>query len=161
MDPMSELPDGIARALKALDADAARREAAVDPERVAQRVLARLRSEPVAPVAFGGGAHWVWSVPRPLRLAAALALLVLAGTASLVIVRGGRIPAPAGTAALPVVIPVDSLSQAQAEAVLKAIEDVRAVNAAAPAPSTVSVEDLSEQELRALLQAMQSSEGAL
>ena len=26
MDPMSELPDGIARALKALDADAARRE---------------------------------------------------------------------------------------------------------------------------------------
>ena len=160
MDPMSELPDGIARALKALDADAARREAAVDPERVAQRVLARLRSEAVAPVALGG-ARWVWSGPRTLRLAAALALLVAAGTTSLVIVRGSRIPVPAGAAALPVAIPVDSLSQAQAEAVLKAIEDVRTVNAAAPAPSTVSVADLSEQELRALLQAMQLSEGAL
>jgi hypothetical protein len=161
MDPVNELPDGIARALKALDARAARREAAVDPERVVQRVLARLRSEPAAPVGLPGLASWVWGVPRTLRVAAAAVLLVLAGATGLVMVRGGRAPAGAGVATLPVVVQVDSLSQAQAEAVLKAIDDVRAVNGGTPAASTVSVQDLSEQELRALLQAMQSSEGAL
>jgi hypothetical protein len=158
MDPMSELPHGMARALRALDERAAQRAAAVDPERVAQRVLKRLREEPSAEAPAEG---WrAWSAPRAVRVAAAAVLFAIAGVATMVLVRGE--PAvPAGTSALPVSMTVESLSGAQAEAVLKAMDEVRVVNGTAPRPSTVTVDQLSEPELRALLQAMQSSEGEI
>jgi len=160
MDPMTELPDDIARALAVLAARAARRAAAVDPERVAERVVARLKDEPAA--AESPERRWL-SAPRSLRVAAAVTLFVVAGTTTLVMVRGGSPPVAAPAAvALPVAIQgADSLSQSEQEAVLKALEGVRTVNGAAPRPSTVLVEDLSETELRALLQAMQASEGAI
>jgi hypothetical protein len=158
MDPLSELPDGMARALKALDADAARRAAAVDPERVAERVLARLRQEP----AVAAAGPLAWATPRALRVAAAVVVLA-AGTMATILGGRGSQPGGAGKAgvALPIWFSGDTLTQRQAEAVLKVIEEGALLNDTAPRPSTVSVGELSEEELRALLQAMQSGEGAL
>ncbi|MDP3773294.1 MAG: hypothetical protein Q8Q85_03420 [Gemmatimonadales bacterium] len=153
---MNELPTGLAKALAELDAKAQRSAARVDAERVAARVLARLNQEPEAPATLIGR---VLSAPRGLRVAAAASLVIVAGTVTMMGVRSGG-----HTASVVVTLPVsgvDSLDQSEAEAVLRVVDQVRAVNATVPRASAMSVDDLSEPELRALLQAMQSKEGAI
>lgn len=142
------MDDELKRALDALDAKAGRSAAKVDVERVAARVLERLRTEPVA--APRG------TLANALRVAAAVALLIGAGATAVVLNTRG----PEGTVArlvLPTTIG-DSLSAEQADSLLQSIEDVRTLNVAAD-PSSGSVEELTEQELRALLEAMQASPG--
>lgn len=137
---MNDLPDDLAKALKALDARAARAASQVDAGRVEARLLERLRSEPevAAPVL----------TRRVLRIAAALAVLVVSG----VLVRT-VMDSPPVVVALPVEVP-ESLSAGQAEEMLDALAAVRSDTSAVVA-SVVSVEDLNEAELRALLQTMQ------
>lgn len=158
MDHLSELPGPIARALEALDAEAARRAARLDVERTAARVLARLRAEPEAEM---HPALRLWAAPWSLRVAAAVGVLVVAAAVATVSLRPGG-GAGSGKLSLPVAVQgVDSLGQTETDALLRAVDEIRPLNAAAPEPSIVSVEDLSEQELRALLVAMQSSEGEI
>jgi hypothetical protein len=149
MNDLNDLPDDLAKALEALDARAARAASRVDAGRVEARLLERLRTEPeiAAP----------WQPLRVLRIAAALAVLVVSGALVRMMVVDGRPPV---VAALPVEVP-ESLSAGQVEAVLDAVAAVRA-DTSAIAATVVSVEDLNEAELRALLQAMQSDmEGSL
>ena len=153
-----ELPDDLARALKALDGDAARAASRLDSARVASAVIERLRTEPAiaaAPVRrWHGGA---------VRIAAAAILLLVGG------VIGQRLiirPPSSGVsdfAGLPVVVSADSMDAGQATELLAAVEQVRAVPAgvtdsATSTASTVSVDDLNETELRTLLRIMESSE---
>jgi hypothetical protein len=150
-DPVNGLPDRIARALSALDARAQRSAARLEVERVAGLVERRLRSGE-APLAW-----WTRALPvsRAARMAAAAAVVLLAVGAALTALqdRGAR-PAP-----VLAIQGVDSLSGREARAVLQVVDEIRAVNDSAAVSSVVSVEDLSESELRALLQAMQSTEG--
>jgi hypothetical protein len=151
MDVMTELPDDLAKAMGALDARAARAAARVDAERVAARVLERLRSEPDV---VGPLRPW-----RVLRIAAALALLVTGGVVVRRVMRDDAVTVV--RAALPVDVP-ESLSTRQVEAVFEAVAAVPSDTAVIMTSAAVSVEDLNEAELRALLQAMQTeSEGAL
>lgn len=156
MDPVNELPVGMAKALEELDAKAQRAAARVDVERVAARVLARLAAEPETPVTLMGR---VLGAPRSWRVAAAAALVIVGGTVTALGLGTGK-PAVATVITLPV-SGVDSLNQSEAEAVLRVVGGIQSVNATVPRASAVSVDDLSEQELRALLQAMQSKEGVL
>jgi hypothetical protein len=149
MDGVNELPDYLTKALETLDARSARAAARVDAERVAGRVLARLRSEPVVAVA----PRRTWTA---LRIAAVLAVFVTGGLFVRAVSDWGR---PATVAALPVDVP-ESLSAQQATAVLDAV--AASTDSAAWTATVVSVEDLNEAELRALLRAMQSDmEGSL
>ena len=149
-----ELPDNLARALKALDDHAARAASRLDPARVASGVLERLRTDPdvlVTPARrWNGGA---------LRVAAAAILLVIGG------VIGQRLairPVSRGVsdfAGLPVALSADSMDAGQVTELLAAVEQVRAAPAgvtdsAATMARTVSVDDLSETELRTLLRIM-------
>lgn len=148
-----ELPDNLARALKALDDNAARAASRLDPARVASGVLERLRTDPdvlVTPARrWNGGA---------LRVAAAAILLVIGG------VIGQRLARPVSSgisdfAGLPVALSADSMDAGQATELLAAVEQVRAAPAgvtdsAAAMARTVSVDDLSETELRTLLRIM-------
>ncbi len=146
---MNELPDDLRRALAALDARATKAAAQVDAERVAARVLQRLRSEP-APAATPR--HW----RTALRVAAAVVVLA-AGTVLVRVLTDDRPGAPVAT--LPLELP-ESLSTTQATALMDAI--TAGTDSAAAAPVTLTLDDLNEAELRALLQAMQSeTEGAL
>lgn len=154
MDPMNELPVGLSKALEELDAKAQQSAARVDAERVASRVLARLNQEPETNVTLLGR---VLAAPRSLRVAAAAALVIVAGTVTMLGVRSAGHSARGGIA----VSGVDSLDRREAEAVLQAVDGIRPVNASVPRASALSVDDLSEQELRALLRAMQSKEGAI
>lgn len=155
MDPVNELPDRIARALEALEARAGRAAAGVDQERVADRVARRLRDGemPATPGVLPRLLAW----PRALKVAAAAAVLLTAGSVAILRLGAGH---ERGSVAAQL-DGVDSLSVSEAEAVLNVVDSIRAVNASVPETSAVSVEDLSEQELRALLQAMQSTEGEL
>ncbi len=146
---MNDVPDDLAKAMDALDARAARAASRVDAERVAARVLERLRTEPVVVRSAGP--------LRMLRIAAVLALLVTGGLVVRMLVDEG--PA-AAVATLPVDVP-DTLTTNQVEAVFEAVAAAPS-DTAVVSTARVSVEDLNEAELRALLQAMQSDEeGAL
>jgi len=148
MDELNELPKRIRDALDARDARAARAAAGLDAERIAVRVLERLRSEPAELPAR----RWTRAA---IRVAAALAVLV-AG----VVVARQQIQRPGSERALVVgaLDALDALNAQQAESVLAAVEQLRAVDTTALATATASltVDDLTEAELRALLQAMQS-----
>jgi len=152
MDRMNdEMPRGMRVALEALEARTARRAAAVDVERVAARVLQRLRRE-------GSEAPrrvW-WLRPEALRFAAAVVVLAAAGLA----VSRTPLRAP-GSARLSVgITAMDSLSSGQLEAVLEAATDVSpVVDPAPPASATVSLDDLSEQQLETLLASLNGAEG--
>jgi hypothetical protein len=150
MDRMNEeMPRGIRVALEALEARAARRAATVDVERVAARVLERLRREG-APAARQA---W-WVRPALLRFAAAVVVLVTAG------VLVSRIPSRAPAARLSVGISaMDSLSSSQLEAVLKAATELSPVADTTLPASTASLEDLSEQQLETLLASLNGAEG--
>ncbi len=153
---MNELPDDLERALRDLDALAARRAEGVDAERVAARVTARLLAEPVRGARF---ATRTWALPLSQRwvgLAAAALVVVLAGT----VARG--ILWPAGVATI-VPVPViaqgiDSLDVQGLERLLRVAGEVRP-STAEPVRTSVSGtwDDLSEAQLRAVLQAVQQS----
>jgi len=155
-----ELPDNLARALKALDDDAARTAARrIDEGRVAGAVIERLHRE---------SADDAESAPAPrrrygasLRVAAAAAVLAIGGA---IAQRLAFSPANGpGVVGLPVFLATDSLDAGQATELLAAVEQVRAmpVGGADSSVSTtrpVSVDDLSVTELRTLLRIMESPE---
>ncbi len=143
MGPMNEeLPGGLARTMRALTARSAERAARVDPERVAARVVERLRREGMVEPARA----W-WLRPAALRVAAA-AVLVVAAAFTVSVVR----QQPATTAVrLPVSVPVDSLNAGQLEAVLRAAGEVRAANFPPVTPSNESLDSLSERQLQQVL----------
>jgi len=149
---MSELPDGLERALKELDARAAAKAEAVDAARVAARVLARLRAEPEVPARV---LPWRGAAPAARRwvgIAAALLIVVGAGTVTTSIL-SHRGP---GAVALPVVSQgLDSLDVSGLESVLKATAEVRPLAGQSAVRTTGSWDDLSEDQLRAVLQAVQ------
>jgi len=153
MDRMKdEMPRGIRVALEALEARTAKRAAAVDPERVAARVLERLRREgDEAPRQV-----W-WFRPAALRFAAAVVVLAAAG---LVVSRiPSRGPGSAGGLAVGISA-MDSLSSRQLEAVLEAAAEVSPVaDSVLPASSAASLDDLSEQQLETLLASLSGAEG--
>jgi len=142
MDPMNaETPERLSAAVRVLDARAAERSARVSPERVASRVLERLRREGALE-----SRSW-WMSPAALRAAAAVVLLVAAGwTVSVV-----RQHSTQTAVRLPVSIPVDSLNAQQLEAVLQAAGEVRAANFGPVTPSNGSLDSLSEQQLQLVL----------
>lgn len=150
---MSDLPEGLKRALGELEAQAARRAAHVSPERVASRVLARLRAEPVA-----GAGERPWARSRRwVGLAAAAVLVVIAGSVGVRVAhRGGAAPVPVPLIARG----LDSLDVSGLERVLRVTDEVRP-QVAGPVQVSASDtwDDLSEEQLRAVLQAVQRSEG--
>ncbi len=148
---MSELPGDLERALRELEARAARRAAHVSSEQVASRVLARLRAEPAA-----GAGRWA-PARRWVGLAAAAVLVVIAGTVGVWLAyRGGaeRAPVPLVARGL------DSLDVPGLERVLRVTDDVRPqVSGPVQVSTSDTWDDLSEAQLRAVLQAVQRSEG--
>ncbi len=141
MDPMNqELPERLAGAMRALEAQAAQRAARVSVERVAAGVVERLRRE-------GRLERRVWwRTPTALRAAAAVVLLAAAGWTAVRLREGAR------PARLPLpVIAMDSLSTGQLESVLEAAGHVRAANFGPLAPSNGSLDSLSEQQLQKVL----------
>ena len=153
---MNELPDDLERALRELDALAARRADRVDAERVAARVAARLRAEPARGTRF---AARPWALPLARRwvgLAAAALVLLFAGSMARSLLRPGVpaiVPVPVVSQAL------DSLDEQGLERLLRVTGEVRP-STAEPVRMSVSGtwDDLSETQLRAVLQAVQQSE---
>ena len=142
MDPMKvELPEKLEAAVRSLDARAAAQAARVSPERVAAKVLERLRREGMVETPV-----W-WLRPAVLRVAAAAVLVVAAGWTATVV----RQHAAQTAVRLPVTIPVDSLSTGQLESVLKAVDQVRSHNFGPVAASNGSLDSLSEQQLQQVL----------
>lgn len=152
MDPVKdELPGPIAAALKALDARAARAAARVNADRVAARVMERLRREG----AVEPRRVW-WVRPAVLRVAAALVVLLGVGATATRILDHG---ATTAAVRLPVAIPVDSLSTQQLEAVLREAAQLRAANFVPVSSSNQLLDSLSEQELQKLLASLSDAEG--
>ena len=153
MDRMNdELPPEIGAALKALDARAARRAARVDVERVAARVLERLRR------GEGERLRVRWMPPVALRAAAAVVVLAAAGViASL----ATRHPQQSASLGLPVAIPaMDSLNAGQLESVLQAAGEVSPVaDSLVPALSGRSYDDLTDDQLQTLLASLSDAQG--
>ncbi len=147
MDELEDLPNELARALDRLDARAERRAARLDAERVSAAVLKRLREEPEVAV------HRRFGAPALVRVAAGLAIVVTAGAV------GARLLHHQSPEWLPVVDArtARTLAGTRADSLLKAVDHIQVLNAAVPVTSA-SVEELNTQQLRALLQAMQSSE---
>ncbi len=146
---LKELPDELQRALGALDERAARAAAGLDAERVAGRVVARLREKPAVRVVW-------WSRPPVMALAASVAVVAIAGLTAREMLRR-EVGEATAVAALPVGEVLDTLSERQAEAILAAVSG-GTLNGDVALASAVSVEDLNETELRALLQALERSE---
>ena len=142
MDPMNaELPEKLEAAVRSLDARATAQSARVSPERVAARVMERLRREGMVETRV-----W-WLRPAVLRVAAAVVLVVAAGWTATVV----RQHAVQAALRLPVTIPVDSLSTGQLESVLEAAGEVHSANFEPLAPSNGSLDNLSEQQLQQVL----------
>ncbi len=141
-----ELPERIESALRALDARASARAARVNPERVAERVLERLRREGrVEP-------RRVWGM-RPAVLRVAAAVVVIAAGVAVTLVREPGTPT---AAVLPTAIPaMDSLSTSELEAVLEAAGELKATNVAPAAASNDSLDNLSEQQLQKVLASLE------
>jgi hypothetical protein len=154
MDRMNdELPRRLEAAVKALDVRVAERAGQVDVERVAARVLDRLRrGEAARPRRI------LWMSPIALRAAAAVVVLAAAGVVVNLTIDHRR---PTASLRLPVAIPaMDSLSSGQLEAVLEATGDVRPVaDSLVPALSGRSLDDLSDDQLQVLLASLSGAEG--
>ena len=149
MDQLNdEMPESLARAMKALDDEAGRAAGRVDATRVAEGVLRGLREAPPA------------AAPRPLwqqrwlRIAAAVVLL--AGGATLALQLAG----PARTAQVAVGVP-DSLSAVQAQALLDAVDSLPVLAGDSLPALVITMESLNESELLTLLQTMESTEDVL
>jgi hypothetical protein len=142
-----ELPDDLARALKALDDDASRTAAQrLDPERVAGAVLEQLRREPAAPAPVR---RWHGGT---LRVAAAAVVLVIGGAIAQRLVVRPVVPAD-DTAWLSIY--TDSIVTAAVQASRVPAESPETT---VTVTSAVTMDDLSETELRALLRIMESPE---
>jgi hypothetical protein len=153
---VNELPDDLERALRELDALAARRAERVDTERIVAQVTARLRAEPARGARVAARPWGLPLSPRWVGLAAAAMVLLLAGTMARSILRPG----------VPAIVPVpvmaqglDSLDVQGLERLLRVTGEVRP-STAEPVRMSVSGtwDDLSETQLRAVLQAVQQSE---
>jgi len=139
MDAMNELPDELARALAALDAQAARAAARVDPARTAAEVARRLR-EPASLTPW----RPLWQLTL-LRVAAALVLLVTGA------VTARRLGWPfMRVAALPVAAQPE-LTAGQLADLLTLVDASRTDTLVPATLTTVTVDDLNEQELVSLL----------
>jgi hypothetical protein len=137
----AELPEQLEAAVRALEARSAAQAARVSPERVAARVVERLRREGMVEARV-----W-WLRPAALRVAAAAVLVVAAGwTVSVV-----RQHSTQAAVRLPVTIPVDSLSTGQLQSVLDAVDEVHSHNFGPVAASNGSLDNLSEQQLQQVL----------
>jgi hypothetical protein len=145
------LPPALDAALQALVAQAERRAAQVNVERVAARVLDRLRSGEVE------RRRVLWMSPPALRAAAAVVVLVAAG----VVMNLADHSSPPASLPLPASIPaMDSLSSRQLEAVLDATAQLKAeADTEPPAPSGASLDDLTEDQLQTLLASLGGAEG--
>ena len=145
------LSPALGAALQALDAQAERRAAEVNVERVAARVLERLRSGEVE------RRRVLWMSPPALRAAAAVVVLVAAG----VVMNLADHSRPPASLPLPASIPaMDSLSARQLEAVLDATAQLKAEADTEPlAPSGASLDDLTEDQLQTLLASLGGAEG--
>jgi hypothetical protein len=150
-----ELPPEVARALKVLDERAAHDARGVAADRIAAGVVAALR-EPRAEVPAPS-----WRKPA-LRAAAAVAA-VLAGAAVLSSVRTTAPGPGARVASLPVAVDtaLHALGDSATIVLLAMVDEVAADSAIFANGMPVLLDDLSELELRALLQAMESTEGSL
>lgn len=146
-----DLPDEIAKALGRLDDEATRRARKVHAARVADRVMQRLRDESAVVVPIRPR----FAMPRAMRRAAAVAVLVIGGMT----VRQVMTHRATETAGPWLSSAAESLDAAQQNAVLAAVDSTRFEAAILPAPS-VTVEDLSVQELETLLETL-DREGAL
>ena len=154
----NELPVELERALRVLDAEAARRAERVDADAVASRVLARLRAEAEpAPLPRLLPGRWALpSLPGWVRVTAAAAMVVVvAGSVVLRMIRPGGDRAVAVSV---VAVALDSLSAKELESLLLVTAEVRPV-ATAVEPVSGSWDDLSESQLRAVLQAVQQVQG--
>ena len=152
MDRMNdELPAELRAAFRALDERAAAQAERVDVDRVAARVVERLRGGEAAP------RRVLWMSPPALRAAAAVVVLAAAG----VILNLAGDHAQQTASRLPVAIPaIDSLNAGQLESVLEAAGEVSAaVDSAAPASSGRSMDDLTEDQLQTLLASLADAEG--
>ena len=154
MDAMNELPDELAKALKALDERATKRARAVDAVRVARRVLERLRAEPEPAVRPAWVRHW-----RPLALAAAAVVVLAALSVAVLRLQNARTGAAVATMALPLELDTQVLADSQAQALLEAVEEVPVAAAPYSEPSVASVEELNEVELQTLLHDMEQLNG--
>ncbi len=145
---LDELDPRLARALDALERRAAASADGIDAGRVAANVLARLRQPEVVAVPL-------WRRPAP-RVAAAIAALVIGAAVATIAVRPG---AGEFAAALPVTAEgsLGLLEASAAESLLAAVDQVQVEAVSGPAAPTL--DDLTESELRALLQALESTEG--
>ena len=152
---MNELPEDLERAFRTLDAQAAMRAERVDPERVAARVLERLRTVD-APAPRVRSLFPGFRLPA-FALAAAAVVLLLAGTTITGLLRRD---VTTGSIAVPVVAQgLDSLNQQQLETVLRVAGDVRPLAVQSFGSPAGMWDDLSETQLRAVLQAVQQVQG--
>jgi hypothetical protein len=121
----------------------ARAAGAINPERVAARVLERLRTQPAerrAPIR-----RWLAAAPRALRVAATLALLLAGGLVLRRALVGPDQP-------LAVVVPLlPELSEDELHEVL----DSMAFEAPLPEDLAVGLTDLTESQLQELLRRME------
>jgi hypothetical protein len=153
MDRMNdELPPEMRAAFRALEERAAAQAGRVDVDRVAARVLERLRSGEVE------RRRILWMSPVALRAAAAVLVLAAGG---LIVTLATDHSQQTASLQLPVTIPaMDSLSAGQLEWVLQAAGEVRAVaDSVAPALSGRSLDDLTEDQLQTLLASLGGAEG--
>jgi hypothetical protein len=159
---MNELPEDLERAFRTLDAQAAMRAERVDPERVAARVLERLRTEEapaprVLSLSPGSRLHASFFRLPAFALAAAAVVLLLAGTTITGLLRRDI---ATGSIAVPVVAQgLDSLNQQQLETVLRVAGDVQPLAVQSFESPAGMWDDLSESQLRAVLQAVQQVQG--
>ena len=159
---MNEIPEDLERAFRTLDAQAARRAERVDPERVAARVLERLRAEKApAPRVLSlvpGFRLSAFGFRRPaFALAAAAAVVLLVGSVATGLLRRD---VATGSIAVPVVAQgLDSLNQQQLETVLRVAGDVQPLAVQSFGSPAGMWDDLSETQLRAVLQAVQQVQG--
>jgi len=152
---VNELPEDLERAFRTLDAQAARRAERVDPERVAARVLERLRTVD-APAPRVRSLFPGFRLPA-FALAAAAVVLLLAGTTVVGLLRRD---VASGSLAVPVVAQgLDSLNQQQLETVLRVAGDVQPLAVQSFGSPAGMWDDLSETQLRAVLQAVQQVQG--
>lgn len=154
MDAMNELPDDLAKALKALDERAAKRARSVDPGRVSRTVLERLRVEPAPAERPMWVRHW-----RAMALAAAAVVVLAVLSVAVLRTQGARSGAAVAATALPLELDTQALAEGQAQALLQALEEVPAAGATYGEPSLGSVEELNEQELQTLLRDMEQLNG--
>ena len=157
---MNELPEDLERAFRTLDAQAAMRAERLDPERVAARVIERLRTdEAPAPrvLSLSPGFRLSAFGFRAFALAAAALVLLLAGTTITGLLRRD---VTTGSIAVPVVAQgLDSLNQQQLETVLRVAGDVQPLAVQSFGSPAGMWDDLSETQLRAVLQAVQQVQG--